>query len=279
MKSCFQKTCSRRAVLVGLATWPAVSHAQVRETLRTLPDGEVTNAPGLRAYLIDPTDRYDHGVLGDAIEAGGFAVETGGKTLVHRLGVDSVFEDRRVRLADIDGDGRPEAIVVKSYLGSGAAIAAYRLKKDGIELLAENPAIGTRNRWLNPVGVADFTGSGQPLIAAVVTPHLAGSLRLYKLSGSSLVEVTRIDGFTNHIIGSRDLDLGHIAEINNGGVPVIVLPTLDRQSLAAISFRGGARVIRQVSAGGRIRRVLAVRGNVATIVMESGQRRKISLAG
>ena len=53
------------------------------------------------------------------------------------------------------------------------------------------------------------------MLAAVVTPHLSGSLRLYRLSGTSLVEVTRIDGFTNHRLGERDLDLAR-SEISTG---------------------------------------------------------------
>jgi hypothetical protein len=133
----------------------------------------------------------------------------------------------------------PEAIIVKSDLARGAAIAAYRILPDRIDPLAESEAIGTRNRWLNPVAIRNFTRTSKPMIAAVVMPHLAGSLRLYGLSGSSLQEVARIDGYTNHIIGRRDLDLGRVITIAPHRAPMIVLPTLDRRTLAAISFEGG----------------------------------------
>ncbi len=86
--------------------------AQAEDLLR-LPDGEVTRSGGMVAYLVDPTTRYGHGVLGDAIEAGGFVVERDRQRLLFRLGPDAVFEDRRVRLADLDGDGQPEAILVR----------------------------------------------------------------------------------------------------------------------------------------------------------------------
>jgi hypothetical protein len=217
---------------------PAQAQPLPSEAPARLPDGEVTRANGLTAWLIHPTTRYGHAVLGDAIEAGGFVVERAGRRLVYRLGEDAVFEDRRVRLADLDGDGVPEAIIVKSYLARGAALAVYRILPDRIEPLAESEAIGTRNRWMNPVGIAPFTGTSQPMIAVVVTPHLAGSLRLFALAGPTLREVARIDGYTNHIIGSRDLDLGRVAQSKSG--PLIVLPTLDRRSLAAISFAGGS---------------------------------------
>ncbi|CAN1551196.1 hypothetical protein MCEMSEM23_02191 [Rhabdaerophilaceae bacterium] len=218
------------------------SKAQVAGSDRQipLPDGEISRSGLLTAWLIDPTTRYDHGVLGDAIEAGGFIVERAGKRLVYRLPPDAVFEDRRVRLADLDGDGAPEAIIVKSYLNRGAAIAVYRILPDRIEPLAETEAVGSRNRWLNPVGVADFSGTGKPVIAAVVTPHLAGSLRWYSLTGSTLSEIAQINGYTNHIIGKRDLDLARIVKVLPDGPPHIVIPALDRRSLAAISLRGGA---------------------------------------
>jgi hypothetical protein len=245
---------------------------QAQDLLR-LPDGEVTRSAGMTAYLVDPTTRYGHGVLGDATEAGGFVVERDGQRLLFRLGADAVFEDRRVRLADLDGDGQPEAIVVKAYLDRGAALAVYRIGRHAIEPLAEGPAIGQRNRWLNPVGVADFTGSGQAMLAAVVTPHLAGSLRLYRLAGAVLVEVSRIDGFTNHRLGERDLDLARIGDIDGDGTPDIVMPSLSRQDLAAIGFKGGrAVVLGKASVKQRIARFPALRGPRATIETDTGER-------
>jgi hypothetical protein len=245
---------------------------QAQDLLR-LPDGEVTRSAGMTAYLVDPTTRYGHGVLGDATEAGGFVVERDGQRLLFRLGADAVFEDRRVRLADLDGDGQPEAIVVKAYLDRGAALAVYRIGRHAIAPLAEGPAIGQRNRWLNPVGVADFTGSGQAMLAAVVTPHLAGSLRLYRLAGAVLVEVSRIDGFTNHRLGERDLDLARIGDIDGDGTPDIVMPSLSRQDLAAIGFKGGrAVVLGKASVKQRIARFPALRGPRATIETDTGER-------
>jgi hypothetical protein len=183
-----------------------------------------------------------------------------------------------VRLADLDGDGLPEAVVVKAYLDRGAAIAVYRIGRHGIEPLAESAAIGQRNRWLNPVGVADFTGSGQAMLAAVVTPHLAGSLRLYRLSGTALVEVARIDGFTNHRLGQRDLDLARLGDIDADGTTDIVIPSLSRQGLAAIGFRGGrAVVLGTTEVDQRIARFLALRGQNATIETDAGERRVVTV--
>jgi hypothetical protein len=255
-RSCFMM---ERRMLVRLAATISLSlgssallptkpmaQAGVSDPQIALPDGEVSKAGPFTAWLIDPTTRYNHGVLGDAIEAGGFVVERGKKRLVYRLAPDAVFADRRVRLADLNGDGVPEAIIVKAHLQRGAAIAVYRIGADRIDPLAESEAIGTRNRWLNPIGVADFAGIGKPMIAAIITPHLAGSLRLYSLSGSTLNEVTRIDGYTNHIIGKRDLDLARVVRLPPHGPPLVLAPTLDRRTLTAISFQNGvARVVRK----------------------------------
>ncbi|AOG05864.1 hypothetical protein [Bosea sp. RAC05] len=166
--------------------------------------------------------------------------------------------------------------MVKAYLDRGAAIVVYRIGRHAIEPLAESPAIGQRNRWLNSVGVADCTGSGQAMLAAVVTPNLAGSLRLYRLSGTALVEVSRIDGFTNHRLGERDLDLARIGDIDEDGAPKIVVPFLTRRELAAIGFKGGrAVVLGKTPVEQRVARFLALRGPRATIETDAGARRDV----
>lgn len=268
-----------RIVVVALMFGAILSLDSARaEPLSRLPDGEVTTSAGWSAYLVDPVARYDHGVLGDAIEAGGFAVERNGARHVLRLDTGAVFEDRRVRLADLDGDGIPEAILIKSYLDRGSAVAVYRLGPEGISPLAESVAIGQRHRWLNIAGVADFTGTGERMIVAVVTPHLAGSLRLYRRVGQTLEVVAKIDGYTNHILGSRNIDLARMEDIDGDGVSEIVLPTLDRRSLAAISFEAGtASVVAQASAPARIVALVRLSGAAAIVRTEQGGQIKIGL--
>lgn len=266
---------TRRLAVAGLIA--ATASATAQSPRRKLPDTETTTRGDLSAWLTDPTTRYAHGVLGDAIEAGGFVVERAGRQFHVSLPQDAVFEDRRVRLEDIDGDGRPEAIVVKSTLRGGAALAVYRIDQNGVVPLAESPPIGTPNRWLNPVGVADFTGDGRPLVAAVITPHIAGSLRLYRLQGGGLVEVTRLDGVTNHVIGSRDLDLARITDIDGDGRPEIVLPSLDRMSLTAVSFTGGGgRIVARAAVPVPIVRLEPMNGSEAVVHLQD--RRTVTLA-
>jgi hypothetical protein len=270
-----QQQYTRRSLFVAGILLPVSFSAWAQEP-QSLPDGEIARAAGITAKLVLPTTRYDHTVLGDAIEAGGFEITKGGKQHVFRLGEDAVFEDRRVRLWDVDGDGQPEAVIVKSYLLRGAALAVYKFSDNGIMPFAESPAIGTRNRWLNPVGFDDFIGSGERMIAAVITPHITGSLRLYKLSSNALVEVARLDGFTNHIIGSRDLDLARVVRTKDG--VVIVIPTVDRRSLAVVSFKGGSGVVvKNMPAPARITSLKGIRDGNAEIGLENGQNLKIPL--
>ena len=66
------------------------------------------------AAYADPTDRYDHGVLGDAIEHTTLVLSfADGTARRFTLPEDMVFEDTDPRLADITGDGVPEVIVVE----------------------------------------------------------------------------------------------------------------------------------------------------------------------
>lgn len=263
-----------------LAAIPAVAlplHIAVAGPNDRLPDGEVTSSGALRAWLVGPTTRYTHAVLGDNIEAEGFVVETGGRQLQLRLGPEAVFEDRRVRLIKMDSSSIPLALVVKAYQERGAALALYRLGPDKIEPLAESAPIGRPNRWLNPVGAADFTGSGEIMIAAVVTPHLSGSLRLYRLAGGSLREVARIDGYTNHIIGSRDLDLAQIVTTREGK-PVIVIPTIDRFSIATVSFFGSqAKIVSRTPTSSRILTMSAAGNGTITLNFENGLAQAVSI--
>ena len=229
-----------RLVVATTAVPTAISNAPRPGDI--LPDGEITYGTGgiARAWLTDPTERYAHGVLGDAIEAGGLALERpDGRVARYKLDAGSVFEDRRVRLTDLDGDGRDEAIVVQSYLDAGAALAVFGLDESGVVFLSEVPAIGQTNRWLNPVGAADFDGDGRTEIAFVETPHIGGTLRLYEYRDGKLDEDHAARGFSNHAIGSRELSLAAVYDWTGDGVPDIAIPDARRRALRFVTFAGG----------------------------------------
>ena len=192
------------------------------------------------AWLIAPTARYGHGVLGDAIEAGGLrAILSNGETTEYHLDESSVFEDLKPRLADLDGDGRDEIIVVRSYLDAGAALSVFGVREERLELLAETSPIGQSHRWLNPVGVADFDGDGMREIAYVETPHIGGTLRIVALEDGRLKEIAAQYGYSNHAIGSRALQLSAILDFDGDGSDDILIPVQGRRSLSILSFAGG----------------------------------------
>ncbi len=256
-------------VCMSLAAMLPSAHAGAAERL---PDTEITQFRGTAAWLIDPVRRYDHGILGDAVEAGGFQIQFGGRLMEYRLGGDAVFEDRRVRLADLTGDGVPEAIIIKTYLARGAAIAVYKLGAKGIEPLAETQPIGKPHRWLNPVGIIANPGE-KPVIAAVVTPHLSGSLRTYRLEGKSLKQISVLEGYTNHIIDTSNLDLGRVADANGDGRDDIILPDIERRHLAVIDVKNGKLSLKiKRPAGGQIIALDRVNNGTARIRLANGRR-------
>jgi len=218
---------------------------EVRAVVRpedALPDGQPAFGQGriAEAWLIAPTERYDHGVLGDAVEAGGLLLRLkGGGERRLLLPEDQVFEDLHPRLADLDRDGEDEIIVVRASLARGAVLTVYGLVDDELRLIAEGPQNLTAHRWLNPVGAADFDGDGTVEVAYVETPHLGGILRILSLQDGRLVEEASRAGFSNHVIGSRELGLSAILDFDEDGLPEIFLPTARRRALQVLRYKDG----------------------------------------
>lgn len=211
-----------------------------------LADGRVVSGGRdiSRAWLSEPTTRYDHGVLGDKIESGALTIETrDGKHHTVRLKDDAVFEDLEPRLADLDGDGQDEVVVVKSYLARGSSLAVIALRKDRYEIVAETPPLGSAHRWLNPAGIGDFNGDGKIDIALVRQPHVVGELELWTYADGRLRKTDTMPDFSNHISGTRALAMSASADFDGDGTPDFALPSLDRDRLRFVSFKPGARDI------------------------------------
>ncbi|MEL6169614.1 MAG: VCBS repeat-containing protein [Pseudomonadota bacterium] len=180
----------------------------------------------------DPTTRYAHGVLGDAVEWGTLVLETNdGRVLRIVLPEERVFEDLEPRLADLDGNGRPEAIVVESHQSFGARLSIYGLEG----LVAANDWIGTPNRWLAPIGAADLDGDGVTDIAYVDRPHLAKTIRIFAFEDSGLVERAALRGYSNHRIG-EDFISGGIRDCGQG--PEMVVARADWSGIVGLRWTG-----------------------------------------
>ncbi len=215
----------------------------------TLPDGHMAQGEqGIaRAWLVAPTTRYGHGALGDKIEAGGIEIETtAGERLRFGLPRDSVFEDTLPRLADLDADGQDEIILVRAYRGRGAALSIIGYRMGVLGPIAETPAIGTPNRWLNPVGegAGDFDGDGRLELAYIETPHIGGTLHILRLEGGRLERVTGLRGLSNHRFGSRWQKLALIHDLDDDGRDDILAPAQDRRALVWLSLEDEKLVLR-----------------------------------
>jgi hypothetical protein len=192
----------------------------------------------LEARYAEPVERYGHFALGRPHEYARVVVRTdAGRELTLDLPSDAVFEDLAPRRVQLTADAPTELLVIVSTRRAGARLALVGLHEGRLALVANAAPIGTPNRWLNPVGVADLDGDGEAEIAAVITPHIGGVLTVYRRRGDQLVVVDRQHGFSNHVYGSPELALSTPATV--AGRPVLLVPDQPRTSLRVVALRGG----------------------------------------
>jgi len=253
-----------------------------------LPDGRIevpeTEQDIVMAYYSEPTARYRHGVLGDAIEAGSLKViNNRGENFTFRLPRTEVFEDITPRLADLDGNGTTEVITILSAQGEGASVAVFGLNGNAFIKLAQSPFIGRGNRWLNIAGIDNYSGRPNKEIAIVETPHLAGLFKLYAFSANSseLTTPGNVPGFSNHQIGSGELRLSATAFVDNDRNPDLILPSLDRSTVFIVSLRPNQlQLLSRIDLPARVNRAILAEGNGEdlniTVGLDDGKIYKIS---
>ncbi|MEF8974522.1 MAG: hypothetical protein V5A15_06480 [Haloarcula sp.] len=207
-----------------------------------LPDARIVWQDGTAAVLAGATQRYDHGALGDEVEASAivlFAADASG-TVRQRIPLlePAVVEGQAPILADIDDDGDQEVLVTVTGPDEGARLVAYGL--DG-ERVATGPAIGTGFRWRHQLCVAPFAPGGPPEIAVVRTPHIGGTVEFYRADGDRLSIAARYEGASSHTFGSRILDGGLAGDLLGDGRQTLVVPTQERRTLVALQRADGVR--------------------------------------
>lgn len=227
-----------------------------RVAVGALPDARLIRYGSERVLaLTGATDRYEHGVLGDAIEAGRLTMldSSDGVSVEWHTPVSGVIEAQAPIVGPLSGTR--SIIVTVSTASEGARIVAFG--SNG-QRLARGPPIGSGFRWRHQLAVAPFTSDGPSEVAVVRTPHIGGTVEFYRRAGDRLAIAATLDGYASHEIGSRNLDAAVAGDFDGDGIVEIVLPRTDHRTLAGIRRDGGsAREGWRLDIGGRISTNLA----------------------
>ncbi|MDO6591714.1 VCBS repeat-containing protein [Loktanella sp. D2R18] len=212
-----------RFCALALALWPVSAGAQ------SITEAEFT----------DPTTRYAHGILGDAVEWGGLRFVADGATYQITLPNTHVFEDIAPRLWDMTGDGSPEIVVIETEIARGAALAIYGAEGK----IAQTPYIGRTHRWLSPIGAVDLDGDGAIEVAYIDRPHLAKTLRIWRFEDGGLTHVHDLPGLTNHRIGEDNI-AGGLRDCGQG--PEMITANANWTRIIATVYVGGRSQSRDI---------------------------------
>jgi hypothetical protein len=193
------------------------------------------------ARFAKPVGRYGHFALGRPHEYAQLVATTdGGQFVVLDLPETEVFEDLNPRMVTLTDQGPVRLLVIVSSVHQGARLVLFALEENQLVMLAQSSPIGTPNRWLNPVGVADLDDDGEAEIAAVITPHIGGLLTVYRRESERLIPIDSLPGFSNHVYGSAELDLSKVADV--GGYRQLLVPDVSRRAIRVIRLTTGGLV-------------------------------------
>jgi hypothetical protein len=204
--------------------------------VNALPDARIISDEQDRLLLLsDPSKIYNHGVLGDNIEASSLTlIETqpGPRIIsVISLPENEVIEGISPIWVDINGDGQREIIVTVSDLELGAGIVIF---SETGERLAEGPKMGRAYRWRHQIGYLNLGPEGENELVVVRTPHIGGVVEYYQYSDGNLTIGAEFAGITSHTIGSRNLDMAALGDFDGDGVNELLLPNPDLTELVAV---------------------------------------------
>lgn len=249
--------------------------------MRQLPGSEIGRGTQQfeRVWLADPTSRYSHAVFGTTLNAESLlAVTRFGETYQVTLPPERVFEDIAPRVIDLDRDALEEILVVESDRDKGASLAVYGtpIGRKQLLKLGATPYIGHARRWLHPLGAGDFDGDGWLDIALVETPHIGGSLVLYRYRQGQLAEFARHFGVSTHEIGSRELDTARI--VRGRMRDHLLVPDQSWQTLQLLTWRPtGIHRLKEWRLPARLRRIDPPQAGQVAVVLADGQMLRLEL--
>lgn len=210
---------------------------QLANNYEQLPEQEIAMSRDFTTYAqyAMPTEKYNHGILGDKIEAELLVVVVDGVFYAHQLPADYVFEDIRPRLYDVDGDSVLEFICIRTKISLGAGIAIYKIIGGQLLEYAYVPEIGVSYRWLNIVAINDLDNDGVVELAWIETPHIGGILKVAKVGAGDLQVLAESAQYSNHAIGERNLCLSVLTEEVNS--KVLYVPNQSRDQIVGFTFK------------------------------------------
>ena len=210
--------------------------AQLANNYEQLPEQAIAMSldGSVYAQYAMPTDRYQHGILGDRVEGGQLVVVV--DSIFYELTLEEryVFEDIRPRLYDVDSDGELEFICLRTHTALGGGIAIYKIIDEQLVEYAQVAEIGRSNRWLNIVAINDLDNDRAVELAWIETPHIGGTLKVAKIEEGMLQVLAETTFFSNHAIGERNLCLSVLTEQSNQ--KVIYVPTQNRSKIVGFTF-------------------------------------------
>jgi len=224
---------------------------RARRALDALPDARLVRAGGHVAVLAGRTKRYDHGVLGDGIEAERCVLlDPDDLAIAERIEPSGVVEGTTPILAPLTENDDSEVIVTVSDAKRGARVVAF--DTDGPRLAAGSGFDGGY-RWRHQLAVAPFAADDVPELAVVETPHIGGTVRFYRREDETLRVVGSVSGYSSHTIGSRVLDGAVAGDFDGDGRPEPLVPDDSRTHLGAVRrTEGGAQEAWKLSIGGTL---------------------------
>lgn len=243
-------------------SWKIVERAKLnalRDARLSLVDLEGTGNGEVAALVGTSTDRYKHGVLGDAIEATSVVIlERHSLEVIYRYDLPApyVFEDITLRPVRIGA--RDQLAVVRSGPNGGAALALVGLNAGKLELSA-GPDFGQANRWLNPL-----VGFGE--IYAVHTPHIGGVLNRYTLENGKPNASKQLEGLSSHSINSRTLESALVVAPGK-----LIVPNQNHNKLQNIACSSRCEIKSSYDLGAEYSSNLVVTGD--TVVIGSKDRK------
>ncbi|MFC1922523.1 hypothetical protein ACFLY4_04470 [Chloroflexota bacterium] len=234
-------------------------HAATLE-INALPDARILLDEYDRLLLLtDPTDKYNHGVLGDNLEADSITlIET--QPIIQVVSVISLSENEVIEgiapiWTDITGDGEREIIVTVSDLNLGAGIAIF---SENGERLAEGPKMGQPFRWRHQIAYGLMGANGEMELVVVRTPHIGGLAEYYQFSAGNLEIVAQYSGITSHVLGSRNLDIAAVGDFDGDKQTELLLPNPGLTELVAVRrSASGAEEDWRLTVGGKLTTNLA----------------------